>query len=318
MSFNLMPWLEEMWRKHEKIDPLAHKVINADIKRGSRLGEHFGHFIGSDWLANEAKQNQENPNRAAARGAVGTAAAFAGMYAYPYLAGAGTGTQAGAATSGAGALANSGMFAAETAPAVTENAVMQEMLAAAAKEKAAQGLASGGMFGAGDADQLAASEALKSAAKPAAQSFRAQIFGGPSMIGPGAVPAAPGMEGAFAKDAVNLAYKNGQMSLPDYMLDRGKVELMNLDQPEEWARRFNKNIDGMFARGGSASNYGQSMAMNALLPKQQSYQPVQMPRPQQQQMPQQDETQKIIADFKAGRISEVELRQKLQALGGMA
>jgi hypothetical protein len=78
MSFNLMQMLEEMWRKHEKIDPLAHKVINADIKRGSRLGEHFGHFIGSDWLANEAKQNQENPNRAAARGAVGTACGICG------------------------------------------------------------------------------------------------------------------------------------------------------------------------------------------------------------------------------------------------
>lgn len=293
MSFNLMQMLEDWYNKTRKYDPIGHKVGDALIKNDSRNAEHLGHFLGWKGLAEEGKMNQENTARGASRGLLGAASVFGGMAAYPYLAGASAGTQAGAATAAA-PLATSGMFADAAAPAVTQNVVTQEMLAAAAKEKAAEGLTSGGMFaqvpGAGP-EQTAMLNA------------QTDIFGGQGA----------NMTAQSAMPALRDARAAGQIGRMDMLKGIAQSDLAGMNDPAVWGDRFTKGMDRL-----AGSSYGKQMALNTLLPKQQAYQPVQMPRAQQQQQQPQDETQKIVADFKSGRISEVELRQKLQALGVMA
>jgi hypothetical protein len=120
------------------------------------------------------------------------------------------------------------------------------------------------------------------------------------------------MTAQSAMPALRDARAAGTLGRMDFLKGVAQSDLAGMNDPAVWGDRLSRGMDRL-----AGSSYGKQMALNALLPKQQSYQPVQMPRQQQQPMPQQDETQKVVADFKAGRISEVELRQKLQALGVM-
>jgi hypothetical protein len=234
MSFNLMQMLEDWYNKTRKYDPIGHKVADAAIKNDSRNAQHIGHFLDWKYLADEGKQNEQNTARGASRGLLGAASVFGGMAAYPYLAGAGAGTQASAATTGAGVLASSGMFAADAAPAVTENIAMQEELAAAAKEKAAGGLMGGGLFG-----QVPGAGAEQSAMLNA----QTDIFGGQGA----------NMTAQSAMPALRDARAAGTLGRMDFLKGVAQSDLAGMNDPAVWGDRLSRGMDRL-----AGSSYGKS------------------------------------------------------------
>lgn len=295
----LVDWLQDTWKKTENIGPLEHRLMEKVAKRDSQTAAMLGNKLGWQWLENQGKQNEQDPTRALAHGAIGAAAYFAG----PYLWGsgaAGKGAALAATEQGASQLGNVGMFAADQAPGFMTGA-QAELVQQAAMRQAQE-----------EAARQAAAEVAQQAAPQTLSS--GGLFSGPSMMGPGGIPAAPGMESLAAKDAVSIAQAGGQYpSYGSYLGDRAKTELMNMDQPGEWGARLNRNLDRI--AGKSSQNASMNLLQRSLAPQQPTYQPPPGMPQQQSRGPEQivspEERRRLMDDYNAGRISEDELRRRL-------
>lgn len=284
------------------------KPLYAQTKWDSRIAERFGNALGWDGLENEGKRNQKNPGHA-----IGKAAQIWATMALGDIgsgAGAAGGAAANAAAPASSALAEEGMFA------MSETAKQQlaEQAMRAAAEKAAQEAAQqssmqaasqgGGMFG-----------QIPGVTSGTAQDsmLRAQtgMFGGQGAD----------MTAQSAMPAVKDAYRSGQMGTMEYAGNVLKSDAAGMNDPRVWWDRLGKNASRM----GGGNRGAQQLAMKSLMGQgQQQQQPQSNWRAPQGKLPEQarseggNDMQKLLADYKAGRINEQELRMRLQALGAMA
>lgn len=95
------------------------------------------------------------------------------------------------------------------------------------------------------------------------------MFGGPQAFqamtqGLNVPPIQPGMESAFAKDAVNMAHQAGNLNGLDFLKQRGMADLMNMNQPGEWMARLGRSAGNL--AGGAGKMAATNLAMSALSP----------------------------------------------------
>lgn len=292
----IVDWLQDTWKKTENIGPLEHRLMEKVAKRDSQTAAMVGNKLGWQWLENQGKQNEADPTRALAHGAIGAAIYFGG----PYLWGQGAAGKGAALAATEQGVGSSGLFAPAVQSGITS--ATQDVLLQQAQQQAAQQAMQQAM--AEEAAQQVSQQGLSSGG----------LFSGPSMMGPGGIPAAPGMESLAAKDAVSIAQAGGQYpSYGNYLGDRAKTELMNMDQPGEWGARLNRNLDRI--AGKSSQNASMNLLQRSLAPQQPTYQPPPGMPQQQSRGPEQivspQERQRLMDDYNAGRISEDELRRRL-------
>jgi hypothetical protein len=294
----LMDFLMDTWKKTENIGPLEHRLMEKVAKRDSQTAAMVGNKLGWQWLENQGKQNEADPTRALAHGAIGAAAYFAA----PYLWGQGA-IGKGAVTAGA----EQGLASSIAAPAVesgitsaTQDALLQQAqqqaarqaMQQAAEEAAQQGAqGSGGLFG-----------QVPGAGPQQTSLLNAQTadFGGPGAD----------LTAKSAMPAVRDAYRAGSMGQLDYMGNVMKADAAGMNDPSVWASRAGSNLDRL------SSKSAQNLAMKAFTPQQPTYQPPPgMPQQQQSRGPEQivspEERQRLMDDYNAGRISEGDLRRRL-------
>lgn len=294
----IMDFLLDAWDNTRKFDPLGHKALETVAKQDSRIAESLGNKLGWQWLENQGKQNVEDPRRAIAHGSLGAAAYFAG----PWLWGSGAGGKAAATTAAEEGLKSSGLFAMEqgginsaTQQAMLEQLAQQQAAQQAAEEAAKQGLSSGGLFS--QVPGVAPDSAQWNALMQQAQGFGGQ---GADLTAKAAMP------------AVKDAYASGNMGALDYLGNVAKGDMAGMNDPSVWLDRATANLSR--AAGKAGKGLAQNYAQQALAPRPQGG-PAPMPRPQQVQPPPQigndADKRQALADFKAGIISEDELRRRL-------
>lgn len=291
---DLTAFLQDLWKKTGKYDPLGHKVAEKVAQTDSRAMAQLGRSTGWKWLENQGEKNANDPSRALAH----AAQIYAAGVAAPYLAsGYGAGGSAAGAAANSGGLfgAGEGMAANATQQQLMQEAIQQQLAERAAQEAAAQTAQQsvGGLF-----SQVPGAGTEQTALLNA----QTADFGGYGA----------NMTAKAAMPAVKDAYAAGNMGTLDYMGNVAKADLAGANDPSVLASRFTDNLDRMAGKAGK--QYAQSYAQNSLFGQQQRPQQP-MPRSQPVQPPPQItsdmDKQTAISDFQAGRITADELRRRL-------
>lgn len=302
----LVDWLQDTWKKTENIGPLEHRLFEKVAKRDSQTAAMVGNKLGWQWLENQGKQNEQDPTRALAHGAIGAAAYFAG----PYLWGSGAAGKGAVVGAGEQGLASSGMFAPAVQSGITsatqdvllqqaqqqaaQQAMQQAMAEEAAQQVSQQGLSSGGLF-----SQVPGAGAQQTSLLNA----QTADFGGQGAD----------LTARSAMPAVKDAYRAGTMGKLDYAGNALKADAAGMNDPSVWLSRAGTNLDRI--AGKSSQNASMNLLQRSLAPQQPTYQPPPGMPQQQSRGPEQivspQERQRLMDDYNAGRISEDELRRRL-------